>query len=397
MSRIVLLGATGYTGARTLAALAGEGADGVLLVGRDGGRLRDLAAASGVECAVEVADVSIPGALDGLLCSEDVVVSTVGPFQRLGREVARSAAKAGAVYLDSTGEPPFIEWMFRSLGPVAVDAGALLMPAFGYDFVPGHVAAAVALDGAGPAAVAVEIGYFLAPGLPGTSGIERIPTLRQFLDLTTPGTRASLTGVVAEASFAFRRAAADPYGLVRVGSGAQLLRFEIAGTERTAMTIGGSEHFGLPDVYRQLERVDVGLGWFGRVTPVIQRIASVGKGVLRSEVAVSATQWLADRLPWQSRMPSLAGRSVVAARASDAQGAVLASTVLEGPEPYEFTARLLAAAATSFANQPPSAVGVHGPLAGAGRAMLARLTERAGLASVGPLISSPENSAGSPR
>ncbi|WP_194820184.1 saccharopine dehydrogenase NADP-binding domain-containing protein [Nocardia sp. XZ_19_385] len=150
MSRTVLLGATGYMGARILGALAGDQRASVLLLGRSATRLREVSGASSVDCEIAEADVSVPGALDGLLRGDDVVVSTVGPFLRLGREAARAAAKAGAVYLDSTGVPPFIEWMSRTLGSSAVDTGALLVPAFGYDFVPGHVAAASALDEAGP-------------------------------------------------------------------------------------------------------------------------------------------------------------------------------------------------------------------------------------------------------
>ncbi|MFI6866746.1 saccharopine dehydrogenase NADP-binding domain-containing protein [Nocardia sp. NPDC050406] len=397
MSQIYLLGATGYTGSRTLGALADERADNVVLVGRNPERMRERARASALECEVVAADVSVPGALDDLVRSDDVVISTVGPFQRLGREVARSAAKAGAIYLDSTGEPPFIEWMFRTLGPVATENGAVMIPAFGYDFVPGHIAAAAALDSAGPAAVAVEIGYFLAPGLPGTPGRDRIPTLRQLVDLTTPGTRASLTGVVAEPSFAFRKAPGDSYGLRTAASGERLLRFVIDGTERTAMTIGGSEHFGLPDVYGNLERVDVGLGWFGAATPAIQRITAVGGAALRSRAAVSATKWLAEHLPWQGTMPSLPGRTLVAANAIDADGTTSATAVVEGPEPYEFTARLLAVAATSLTARPPEVSGVHGPLAAFGSAVLRGFTERAGLRQLTPPIRAAENSKGSPR
>jgi short subunit dehydrogenase-like uncharacterized protein len=37
-----------------------------------------------------------------------VLVSTAGPFLEVGRSVVEAAVEAGAVYLDSTGEPPFI-------------------------------------------------------------------------------------------------------------------------------------------------------------------------------------------------------------------------------------------------------------------------------------------------
>ncbi|WP_194820185.1 hypothetical protein [Nocardia sp. XZ_19_385] len=229
--------------------------------------------------------------------------------------------------------------------------------------------------------MAAEIGYFLAPGLPGTPGIEEVPTLRQLIGLTTPGTRASLTGGVAEASFAFRRDPSDLFGVRRAAGGERLLRFGIAGTERTALTIGASEHFGLPEVHEHLERVDVGLGWFGTATPMIQRLTSLGSRVLRSSATGSATQRLAERLPWQMALPSLPGRTLVAARALDRDGVSLALSGLEGPEPYEFTARLLATTATAFAADRPDPTGVRGPLSAVGAAALREYTEAAGLRS----------------
>src|SRR5699024_11047043 len=105
MPRIILLGATGYTGSRVLANLVGThadavaGTDGIILVGRSADRLRAQARGAGLECDTVEADTSVPGALDHMLREGDVVVTTVGPFVDLGREVARSAARAGAVYL----------------------------------------------------------------------------------------------------------------------------------------------------------------------------------------------------------------------------------------------------------------------------------------------------------
>src|SRR5690625_2616109 len=138
MPRIVLLGATGYTGSRVLARLAARSDVPITLVGRSAQRLREQARS--VDCQIVEADTTAPGVLDGVLEADDIVISTVGPFVDLGREVARSVARAGAVYLDSAGEPPFIEWVFRALSGQADATGALLVPGVGYDLVPGHVA-----------------------------------------------------------------------------------------------------------------------------------------------------------------------------------------------------------------------------------------------------------------
>jgi short subunit dehydrogenase-like uncharacterized protein len=103
--RIVLLGATGYTGKRVLRELLARGEQ-PTLVGRS--RTKMLAIADRLEAelpAVE-ADVTSTADLTPLLEPTDVVVSTVGPFMQLGIATVTGAAQAGTHYLDSTGRPP---------------------------------------------------------------------------------------------------------------------------------------------------------------------------------------------------------------------------------------------------------------------------------------------------
>ena len=61
-------------------------------------------------------------------------------------EACHAAVDAGAAYLDSTGEPPFIRRVFEHYGPRAAATGARLITAFGYDYVPGNTAGAAALE-----------------------------------------------------------------------------------------------------------------------------------------------------------------------------------------------------------------------------------------------------------
>src|ERR1700677_460157 len=162
--RIVLYGATGYTGALTAQAMIASGARPVL-AGRDQSRLTALAArlgqaGDGTELETAVASAERPGSLRGLIGAGDVLVSTAGPFMKVGRPVVAAAVDAGAVYLDSTGEPPFIRQVFEEFGPRAERTGAVLLTAFGYDYVPGNLAGALALQAAGGAA-RVQIGYFV--------------------------------------------------------------------------------------------------------------------------------------------------------------------------------------------------------------------------------------------
>jgi hypothetical protein len=52
--------------------------------------------------------------------------------------------------------------VFEELGPHAERTGAVLLTAFGYDYVPGNLAGALALEAAGPAATQVRVGYFVS-------------------------------------------------------------------------------------------------------------------------------------------------------------------------------------------------------------------------------------------
>jgi short subunit dehydrogenase-like uncharacterized protein len=90
-----------------------------------------------------------------------VLVSTAGPFLKVGRSAVAAAVDARAIYLDSSGEPPFIRQVFEEFGPGAERTGAGLLTAFGYDYVPGNLAGALALEAAGSAATHVQIGYFV--------------------------------------------------------------------------------------------------------------------------------------------------------------------------------------------------------------------------------------------
>src|SRR5580704_2083989 len=115
--RIVLWGATGYTGRLVTDELVRIG-ERPVLAGRDGSRLRQLSDShDGLETAV--ADVERSESIRKLLEPGDVLVSTVGPFTLYGKAALDAALDAGAHYLDSTGEPAFMREVFSVAGPVA--------------------------------------------------------------------------------------------------------------------------------------------------------------------------------------------------------------------------------------------------------------------------------------
>jgi short subunit dehydrogenase-like uncharacterized protein len=81
MTRIVVFGATGYTGRLTVEALLRRGKTPVLAA-RSAGRLEALARQVGGGLDVAVADVTRPDSVHDLVQQGDVLVSAVGPFVR---------------------------------------------------------------------------------------------------------------------------------------------------------------------------------------------------------------------------------------------------------------------------------------------------------------------------
>jgi short subunit dehydrogenase-like uncharacterized protein len=337
----VLFGATGYTGRLTAEELAGAGARPVL-AGRDRTRLESLASRLG-RLPVAEADTARPDSVHALVGPGDVLVSTVGPFLTRGEPAVRGALAAGAAYLDSTGEPPFLRRVFDELGPRAAGRCALV-PAFGYDFVPGNLAGALALAEA-PGATRVTVGYF-ATGGGGFSS----------------GTVASGAGMLMEPGFAWRA------GRLRRERTARRVRsFRIGGRDRLAVSYAGSEHYALPRFAPGLRDVEVYLGWFGRRSRAVQAFSAVGAPLGRlpgvGALTRAATAPLGRRTgQGPDEATRQAGRSLVVAVAADDHGQELAHVHLQGPDPYTLTARLLAWAATHAAGGGLQGTGALGPV-----------------------------------
>lgn len=145
MADIVLFGATGYTGRLTAAALAARGAS-FALAGRDGTKLASLAEQVGAE-GIHIAEVGDVPALVRALGNAKVLISTVGPFEKLGETAVRAAVDAGVHYVDSTGEGPFIDRLGSEFDDAARRAQCILAPSMGFDEVPGDMIATIATEG----------------------------------------------------------------------------------------------------------------------------------------------------------------------------------------------------------------------------------------------------------
>jgi short subunit dehydrogenase-like uncharacterized protein len=372
VARTVLFGATGYTGRLVAEAMVERGTRPVLAArGREA--LEQLAGElGGLETAV--ADVSQPPTVRALVEKGDVLVTTVGPFTRWGDPAAEAASSVGAHYIDSTGEPAFIRSVFERFGPAAERSGGAMLTALGYDWVPGNLAGALALDRAGPAAVRVDVGYFIT-GKAEMSG----------------GTMASTVSSLGAKGFAFRD------GRVQTERAARRVRgFEVDGRKREGVSVGSSEHFGLPRLASQLREVNVYLGWFGPMARPMQLLSlgTSAPGVGRVLDSLGRRFVKGSTGGPDAEQRSRSGSHVVAI-AHDAGGGELARAELTGVNGYTFTGRMLAWAADRAATGGLRGTGALGPVDGFGLAELTEGVRWAGIEEKGarPQASQPERAA----
>ncbi|HZN89044.1 MAG TPA: saccharopine dehydrogenase NADP-binding domain-containing protein [Thermoleophilaceae bacterium] len=360
-ARIVLFGATGYTGRLTAEAMVERGLRPVLAA-RTREKCERLAEELGAELETARADVADPPSVTELVERGDVLVTTVGPFVRFGAPAAAAASTVGAHYLDSTGEPPFVREVFERYGPVAEGGGCGMVTAFGYDWVPGNLAGALALERAGDAAVRVDSGYFITGG-----------------GSMSGGTKASLVGAIASDSFAFRD------GRVRTERGAARMRtFPVGSKELGALSVGSSEHFTLPRIAPQLREVNAYLGWFGPASRAMQ-VVSAGTSVAMKLPGVEAL-WSAagERLVKGSTGGPDAnarakGGSHIVAIAYDDGGRELSEVHVTGIDGYTFTGRILAWGAERAAAGELRGTGALGPVDGFGLEALVEGCAAAGI------------------
>ncbi|GAV61720.1 Saccharop_dh domain-containing protein, partial [Cephalotus follicularis] len=85
------------------------------------------------------ADTTDPPSLRRLCSQTRLILNCVGPFRLHGDPVVAACAETGCDYLDICGEPEFMERMEEKYHEKAVETGALLVSACGFDSVPAEL------------------------------------------------------------------------------------------------------------------------------------------------------------------------------------------------------------------------------------------------------------------
>jgi short subunit dehydrogenase-like uncharacterized protein len=206
---VVVLGATGVTGRRVAAYLAGRASQTGArwaAAARDADRAARALADAGAHAPETVlADVSDAASLRGLAARTRVVLDLVGPYTRYGRPVIEACVQEGAHYVDLTGEIPFVRRMIDEFDAGAVAAGVKVVQVCGFEALPADLSVLLAAETARArwdeplASAEVAVSVTPPPGPPRPS------------DMISGGTLQSLLAVAADDSSA---TIADPAALI---------------------------------------------------------------------------------------------------------------------------------------------------------------------------------------
>jgi short subunit dehydrogenase-like uncharacterized protein len=250
---LALLGVTGYTGQLVLAEARRAGLE-LRLVGRRLEALEELARPGE---SVRVADARDEGALRDAFRGASVVASCAGPFLELGLGPVAAAVGEGAHYLDTTGEQEFVRLVHDR-----IEAGTVVLPAFGFDYVPGDLAARLAAEQVDGPLDEIVIAY----------AVKGVGTSR--------GTRRTIGSVMSQKQVAWQDGRLVDS---RFGATTRTVRFPFG--ERTVVEWSGTEPLTVPRhtevrnvrSYIMAPAVAAQAGRFGRLTaPFVKRAAGFG-------------------------------------------------------------------------------------------------------------------------
>lgn len=145
---VVVYGASGYTG-RLVCEFLRQYQVPFVAAGRSADRIQEVMDhLPGVETAdyeVVAVEHSVE-ALTELFQGRKVVCNIVGPFERFGEPVVQAALAAGVHYIDTTGEPAYVEMLKLRYGDAFSGAGLALAPCTAYMYTPAEIALQMLLE-----------------------------------------------------------------------------------------------------------------------------------------------------------------------------------------------------------------------------------------------------------
>lgn len=257
--RVALLGASGYTG-RLIARRLDAVGRAFTPCGRDERRLADAVAGMRSAGAPLVADATSKVDMQQLADAHDVLINAVGPFTGTSEAVVEACVARRCHYVDITAEQAFVEWIQATVTSRAVAAGVSVVPAAGFDFLPGDLLATIAA-GAVDEVEEVHVAYFV----PGTVGMLR---------RSSAGTRRTLASLVGAPMTAY---VGGSRRTERLGEARRLAWFPKPVGPRHAAGAPGLEALTLPGRFPSMQVVRTYLAMPTWQAEAAQFLGSVGR------------------------------------------------------------------------------------------------------------------------
>ncbi|GIM95542.1 saccharopine dehydrogenase family protein [Paractinoplanes toevensis] len=391
---IVVYGASGFVGVLVAKYLAEHAPTGtrVALAGRSETKLTEVKQRLGVDWPVLVADATDAPALEKVAVSTRVVITTVGPYAKFGKDLVRACAAAGTDYVDLTGEVLFARQSIDDNHELARSTGARIVHSCGFDSIPSDIGVhvldrQVKADGAGELTDTTLVVTSMRGGMSGGT----IDSMRHQLDTVKQDRK-------------LRRLAASPYSLspdraAEPDLGRQddvaLLRGEeinprLRGTlapfvmasynTRVVRRSNALRDWAYGRRFRYREAMSVGAS---PLSPVIAFATKLGLGALIVGLSVPPTRFVLDRvLPKPGEGPSERARNsghfTMDLFTTTTTGERYTSRVKAKGDPgYAATAIMLGESALALVHDrdalPPSEGGVLTPATALGDALVTRL------------------------
>jgi short subunit dehydrogenase-like uncharacterized protein len=336
MRKVVVFGATGFTGKLVVQSLADLGVTDVIIGGRNREKLEELAEAHG-GLEVRVADANSPETLERLVDGAHVVVDTAGPFQLYGEPVVRAALAAGAHFLDTTGEQAYMARIMERYHGAAKQKNLVVVNAQAFEFALGYLAAA-RLAESHPDVHTIDV-------------FNRVSGLG-----SSRGTQKSAVGAIVEEAL-IRKGGR----LVRRGLSPVPLRVQMPESDRIEMAapFPGGEALHLARVHPQVKNVTTNLVLPSRMAVPMMGVWSM-RPILRGLAAVGALEAVKKRIDAGPEGPTDAERArqdfKVLARGRGNSGSH--GVLISGRDPYGITGVIAALGAKLLVQGPPRSTGV---------------------------------------
>ncbi len=315
----LIYGANGYTG-ELIAREAARRGQRPILAGRDAARVEPLARELGCPSRVFALEHAVES-LDGIA----LVLHCAGPFVRTSAPMVEACLRAGAHYLDITGEIAVFESIF-SRSDEAARRGVTLLPGVGFDVVPTDSLAAM-----------------LAARLPDATQL--LLAFQSKGSELSRGTMKTMLESIGEGG-AIRRDGK----IVKVPVAWDVREIPFSNGARTAMTIPWGDvstayhTTGIPNIRVYLATPPKAIARMRRVAPLLP--------LLSPRPIRRLLQKFADRRTGPDASMRSAGRVYLWGEVSNARG-TSAQMTMTTPEGYAFTAVSAVSAAERVLHDPP--------------------------------------------